>query len=113
MAQDVNATKAQMPGVPDDVEKNDAAGPALGGEHPVASPGVVGYIALAAEPDVETVQGVVENRQPDPEQLQVENKREAGEQFDLLGVRPRAPGSERIGDEMLNQKRSYRNDAAE
>ena len=109
----MNPAKAQMPGVPYDVEKSDAAGPALGSEHPVARPGIVGDIALAAVPDIKAVEGVVENRQPDPEQLQIEHKRKAGEQFHLLGVCPGAPGGERIGDEVLNQKRSHWNDAAE
>ncbi len=83
------------------------------GEHPVAGPGIVGDVALAAEPDVEAVERVVENRQPDPEQLQIENERKAGEQFDLLGVRAGPAGGERVGDEVLNQERAYRNDAAE
>ncbi len=56
---------------------------------------------------------MVENRQPDPEQLQIENERKARQQFDLLGVRGRAAGGECIGDEMLDQERADRNDAAE
>ena len=88
MTQDVNAAKTQMPGVPDDVEEDDSAGPTLGGEHPIARPGIFGNVAFAAEPDVEAVKRVVENRQPDSKQLQVENKREAGEQLHLLGIAP-------------------------
>ena len=113
MTQDVNATEAQMPGVPDDVEENDSAGPALRGKHPVAGPGIFGNVALSAKPDVEAVKRVVENRQPDPEQLQIEDEREAREQFDLFGIRCRAAGRKRIRDEVLDQKCTDGDDAAE
>src|ERR1700693_1893739 len=112
MTQDMNAAKAHVPGVLDDIKKRDAAGPALGGEHPVASPGIIRNVALAAEPDVEAVKGVVENRQPDPEQFEVENEGKARQEFDLLGVRGRAAGGECVGDEMFDQERADRNDAA-
>ena len=113
MDQDVYAAEAQMPGVPHDVAERDGAGPALQGEHPVAGPGIVGDVAFAAEPDVEAVERVVKNRQPDPEQLEVENEGKARQQFDLLGVRGGATRRERVGHEMLNQERAYWNDPAE
>ena len=113
MGQDVNAAEAQMPGVPHDVAEGDGAGPALESEHPVAGPGIVADVALAAEPDVEAVERVIKDRQPDPEQFEVENEREAGEQFDLLGVCGGTAGGECVGDEVFDQERAYRNDAAE
>jgi len=113
MTQDVNPAKAQMPGVPPHVNEGDGAGPALQSEHPVARPGIIGDVTLAAEPDVEAVERVVKNRQPDPEQLEVENEGEARQQFHLLGVRTGPAGGERIGDEMLDQERAHRNNAAE
>src|SRR6266478_8345619 len=102
-----------MPGMPHDVEESDATCPALDGEHPVSRPGIVGNVAFTAKPDVEAVEGVVKNGQPNPKQLQVKNKREAGEQFNLLGVSTRPSSSECIGNEMLDQERAYRDDAAE
>jgi len=112
MSQEVDTTKAQVPRVPHDVEKRNAAGPALGGEHPVAGPGIVGDVTFAAEPDVEAVESVVENRQPDPEELEIENERKARQQFHLLGIRAGATGGECVGDEMFDQERTHRNDAA-
>src|SRR6185369_3740104 len=113
MSQEVDTTKAQVPGVPHDVEKRNAAGPALGAEHPVAGPGIVGDVTFAAEPDVEAVKRVVKNRQPDPEQLEVENEGKARQQFDLLGVRGGATRRERVRHEMLDQECAYWNDPAE
>ena len=69
MGQDVNAAEAQVPGVPHDVAEGDGAGPALEGGHPVAGPGIVADIALAAEPDVEAVERMIKDGQPDPEQF--------------------------------------------
>src|SRR5579862_1464521 len=65
MSQNVNPTEAQMPGVPHDVEEGDAAGPALQSEHPVAGPGIICDVTLAPEPDIEAVEGVIEDGQPD------------------------------------------------
>ena len=113
MSQDVHPAEAQMPGVPHDVAEGDGAGPALQGEHPVSGPGIVGDVALAPEPDIEAIKRVVQNRQPDPEELEVENKRKAGQQFDLLGVSARAAGGECVGDKVLNQKGAYGNNAAQ
>ena len=100
MAQYMHAAEAQMPGVPHDIEKNDAARPTLGGEHPVARPGILGDITLAAKPYVKTVQRVVKNRQPNTEQLQIKNKRKAREQLDLLGISGGTSGSEGVRDEI-------------
>ena len=44
-----------------DVGEGDEAGVALGGVHPVAGPGVVDEVGLAAEPDPDAVEGVIED----------------------------------------------------
>ena len=113
MSQDVNPAEAQVPGVPHDVAEGDGAGPALESEHPVAGPGIVADVTLATEPDVEAVKRVIKDRQPDSEQFEVENEREAGEQFYLLGVCGRTTGGEGVGDEVFDQERAYRDDAAQ
>src|SRR5579863_810318 len=102
-----------MPGMPDHVKECDGAGPALRVVHPVACPRVIGDIALAAIPDVKPIERVVENRQPDAEQFQAYDKREAAQQFDLFGISRGSAGREGIGNEVLNKKRADGNDAAE
>src|ERR1700722_10497686 len=113
MTQDVNPAEAQLPGVPHDVEEGDTAGPALSGEHPVSGPGIFSNVAFAPVPDIEAVQSVIKNGNPDPEQLKIKDKRKTGEQLHLFGVGARASGGECVGNEMLNQKRAHRNDAAQ
>ena len=49
----------------------DAAGPALRCVHPVAGPGIFANVPLAAIPDVETIQRVECDRQPDSKQLKL------------------------------------------
>ena len=98
------AREANMPGMPAHVKKGDGAGPALRGVHPVAGPGIPANIGVAAIPDVEAIERVKENREPDAEQFQRDDKRETGEKFDLLGIRRRAIDGEGVGDEVLNQK---------
>src|SRR4029077_14555950 len=67
----------------------------------------------AAIPDVEAVEGVVENRQPDAKQFQTYNEGEAGEQFHLLGVGCGAARGKGIRDEVLDQEGANRDDPAE
>ena len=49
------AAEAQVPGVPDDIDKRDRARPALRRIHPVAAPRIFCEVAVAAVPDVEAV----------------------------------------------------------
>ena len=82
----MHAAEAQVPGVPDHVKESDRACPALRRVHPIACPGILGDVAFAACPNIKPIQGVVENRQPDSEQLQSHNKRKTAEERDLLGI---------------------------
>src|SRR5437667_6488285 len=103
MAQNMYAGEANMPGMPAHIEEGNGAGPALCGVHPVAGPGILANIGVAAIPDVEAIERVKENREPDAEQFQRDDKRETGEKFDLLGIRRWAVDGEGGGDEVINQ----------
>src|SRR5207245_9981981 len=103
MAQNMYAGEANMPGMPAHIEEGNGAGPALRGIHPVAGPGILANIRVAAIPDIEAVEGVKENREPDAEQFQHDDKGETGQKFDLLRVRRRTIDRESIGHEVLNQ----------
>src|SRR6266446_6645469 len=85
ISQNVHATEAQMPGVPDHVEESDGSSPALGSVHPISGPGIICNIALAAIPDIKPVKGVIQNRQPYAEQFQTDDEREAAQKFNLFG----------------------------
>jgi hypothetical protein len=56
---------------------------------------------------------VIENGQPDAEQLQSHHERKTAQQLDLLGVGGRTPRGKSVGDEMLDQEKPHRNDARE
>src|SRR5580704_135577 len=79
----VHAGKAHGPRMPENVDKGDAAGPALGRIHPVAGPGIFHRISVSAVPDVETVECVERDWQPDAEQLKKEDQREICEKAHL------------------------------
>src|SRR5438046_9776357 len=87
ISQNMHTAEAQMPGVPDHVEEGDGAGPALRSEHEIAGPGIIRNVAFSAIPNVEAIQRVIENEQPDSEQLQIKDKRKAGEYISLLAAR--------------------------
>src|SRR5207245_10337004 len=84
ISQNVHTTEAQMPCVPHHVEEGNGTRPALRSKHEVTGPGIVCNVALSAIPNVEAVQRVVKNGQPDSEQIQIKEKRKAREQFNLL-----------------------------
>lgn len=104
MRQNVYAVEAQMPCMPNDVEKGDCAGPSLGGVQPVAGPWIFGHIAFATRPDIKAIKRVVENGQPDSKQLQPEDEWETAQKCDLICVSTRPFRGEGVGNEMLDQK---------
>ena len=73
----MHTAESQVPGVPGHIEECDGPGPALRGVHPVPCPRIGYCVALAAIPDIKTVKRVIENGQPDAEQLQSHDKGEA------------------------------------
>ena len=110
----VDATETHCVRVPDDVSECDAAGPALKGVHPVAHPWIVDQVCLSAIPDVEAVQRVKSDGQPDAEEFQSENEWQAAEKSDLLRVCGGPIDGRGVGDDdVLEKKCAYRDDAAE
>src|SRR5205809_4515707 len=72
----INAGEAQMPDVPSDVGKDYGASPALQGVHPIALPGITDDVSLSAIPDVETIEPVKGDRQPDAKGFQHDHQRQ-------------------------------------
>ena len=101
-----------MPGVPDHVEKSDGAGPALRSIHPVSGPGILAKIAVTPIPNIKTVEGVIENGQPDTKQLKTYYEREAAEQFNLFCVSGWASSRKCVGNEMFDEESADGNDTA-
>src|SRR6185312_3951344 len=62
MREQVCTGEAHSVGMPDDVGEGDSAGPALRGIHKVSRPGIVANVGLAAEPDIEAVERVIQKR---------------------------------------------------
>ena len=106
----VRRCKSQVPGVPDHVEERDRAGPALRRVHPVARPRIRGYIAFTAKPDVEAIEGVVTDWNPNPEQFKKEDERHATQELDLFCVGAGTFGGKRVRDKVLDQKQADGND---
>ena len=109
----VRRCKSQVPGVPDHVKERNRAGPALRRVHPVARPWIRPDIAFAAKPNVEAVEGVVADGNPNPEQLKKEDERHATQELDLFCVGAGAFGGKRVRDKVLDQKQPNRDDPGE
>src|ERR1700680_25058 len=110
----VNPGKAHRVGMPQDVKEGDAAGPALRRIQPVSSPGIFRNVALAAIPDVETVERMERDGQPDPEQFKEENQGKICQKADLARVGRRSADRGRVRNQsMFKEKRAHRNDARE
>src|SRR5271169_3472225 len=95
------------------VGERDDAGPALRSVKPVARPGISADVGRALIPDVDAVEPVVKNRNPDEEQFQKKNERQAVQKLDLFSVGDRAFEGFGIRDEVFEKKSSDRYDAAE
>src|SRR5262249_55235991 len=111
--QKVRAAKTHGVGVPENVSKGDATGPALRGIHEIARPRIIAYIRLAAKPDVKPVESVVQNRNIYAGDLQDRHKRQAGEKLHLVGVGVRPVGGEGVGDEVFDQEGAHGHDPAQ
>ena len=95
------------------INEGDDTGPALRCVKPVTGPRIIGDIAIAAIPDIDAVEAVVENRNPDEEKLQQKNTGQAIEKLDLLSVGDGAFEGLGVRDEMFEKKGSDGYDAAE
>src|SRR6267142_854072 len=103
-----------MPCVPDDVSEGDAACPALKRVHPVAKPWIADEVWFGFEPDPNSVSAVKSDGQPDAEEFEKENERQAAEKPNLMRVSRRTIDGRPVGDDyVLEKERAYRDDAAE
>src|SRR5262249_52155534 len=94
--------------------ERDAPGPALSGIHPIAGPWIFAHVGIAAEPDVKAVKPVVEDRQPDAEELEKEDQRKVREETDLARVRLRAADRSGIRNKnVLEEKCADRDDSGQ
>jgi len=103
-------------GPQDSAGEGDAAGVALRRIHPVAAPRISDGIAVPAVPDVEAVQRVERDRQPDPKQFEEEHQRQIRQKTHLARVRCRAVESDggRVRNQnVFEQKRADRNNPRE
>src|SRR5260370_1984 len=72
--------------MPCDVGKNYCAGPALQRVHPIALPGIADDVSFTAIPDVETVEPMESNRQPDAEGFEHNHQRQTAHEPYLAGI---------------------------
>ena len=106
-----DAHEALAKDVLDDVSEGDEAGVALGHVHPVAGPGVVDDVGLAAQPDVDAVDAVIEDGQEDEDPLEHADQRQAVEELDLRAVGDGAFERFEVREQVLEQKSADGNDA--
>src|SRR5580704_218084 len=105
--------EAQRICVLDHIDEGDNSRPALRGIKPVALPRVCAEVGVAAPPDVNAVQSVVEDRNPDEENLHRENEREAVQKRDLSAIGLGSVKGLEVRNEVLEQKCADGHDAGE
>ena len=113
MGRQVHAGEAQEVRVLRYKNKRDDAGPAMSGVEPIAGPRVIGDVALALIPDPKAVEAVVGDRDPDEEQLQQKNERQAVQKLDLLAISRWAFEGLGVRDEVFEKESSDGYDAAQ
>ncbi len=94
-----------------DIRKCDQAGVALRQVHPVPCPRVVHNVRFAAQPDVDAIDRVIQNRQKDKNPLQHAHQRQAVEKLHLLAVGDRPLQRFEVREQVLEEKRADGNDA--
>src|SRR5215469_2568098 len=113
MLRQADPGEALTPDVLADVEEGDEAGPALGGVHPIAGPGVVDDVGLAAQPDIDAVDAVIEEGKEDEDPLEHAHERQAVEEPDLLTVGDGALEGFKVREQVLEEECADGNDAEE
>src|SRR5690349_2670668 len=101
MREQVRSGEAHGVGVPDDVNKGDAAGPALRRIHEISRPGIIADVGLAAEPDIEAVKCVVQQRDVDADRFKNRNEGQPRKKLYLRAIRIWAVGGKGVRNEML------------
>src|SRR5208282_781248 len=109
----VHAGEAQIISMLHHVDERDDASPALGAVKPIALPRIIDDVGVALIPDVDAVEAVVKDRNPDKEQLQKKNSGQAIEKLDLLAVSLNAFEGFGVRDEMFEKEGSDGYDAGE
>jgi hypothetical protein len=94
------------------IQKCDQTRVALGGIHPIARPGVVDDVRLAAEPDVDAVDAVIEDGQKYEGPLEDAHKRQVVEELDLVSIGDWAFEGLEVREQVL-EKEGYDGDYAE
>jgi len=94
-----------------DVGEGDEAGVALRDVHPIAGPGVVDDVGLAAKPDPNSVDAVIEDGQKDEDPFEYTNQGKAVEEFDLVAIGDGPFVHFEIRKKMLQQERADGDDA--
>src|SRR5208282_186907 len=113
MRRQMHASEAQEVGVLHNKNERDDPGPAMRGVKPIAGPGIVGDIGLALIPDINAVEAVVGDGNPDEEQFEQKNERQAIQKFDLLAIGQWAFEGFGVRDEVFEQKSADGDDATE
>ena len=103
--------KTQVVRVLNYVDEGDDAGPALRGIKPIPLPWIIADVRVAAPPDPDPVETVIENRNPDEANFKHEDERQAVQELDLRAVGVRAFEGLRVRDEVLEQKCANGDDA--
>src|SRR5437879_1277975 len=105
----IDSGEAHRVCVPDDVSECDTAGPSLECVHPVAEPRIVDEVLLSSIPDIETISGVEEDRDPDSEEFESEHEGKTAEEAYLMRVCRWPIDSGRVrNQDMFHQERAYR-----
>src|SRR5579859_6955558 len=113
MCEQVCSGEAHGVGVPDDVNKGDAAGPALGRIHEISRPGIIADVGFAAKPDIEPVKRMVQKRNIDADNFKNQNEGQPSKKLYLRAIRIGAIGGKGVGNEMLKQECTNWDDPAE
>ena len=113
MGRQVHAGEAQVISMLHHVGERDDASPALRGVEPVTGPGIIADVGVALVPDVDAVEAVVEDRNPDEEELQQKNEGQAVQKLDLLAIGYWALEGFGVRDEVFEKEGSDGQDAAE
>src|SRR5260370_6789615 len=96
-----------------DVDEGHDAGPALWGVEQGARPGIIGDVGLAMIPDENSVEAVIEDRNPNEKQLQQKNEGQAVQKRDLPAIGVGAFEGFGVRDEVFEKEGSDGHDAAE
>ncbi len=104
MLRELDAHEALADDVLPYIDDGDEAGVSLGGVHPIAGPGVVDDVGLAAEPDPNAVEAVIEDGQEDEDPLEDTDEGKAVEELDLVAIGDGAFEGLEVGEDVLEKE---------